>query len=106
MSVHDNFQGNWDSASDICEKRGGYLWSVNNGEEWDDVLSPRRYNKENLNGEIELLNLTNVIKYFRTSSLIYLGLKYNGKVRLYCGLCITCYSALKLTNLVNDIILL
>ena len=80
-TVHEDFQGNWNSASEICRNQGGRLWSVNSDKEWNEVLtSPRYYNLDET-PEYQFLQPLNAMRYFRTSSLIYLGLKSDQKVR-------------------------
>ena len=83
-SIHDNFRGNWDSANQICQERGGYLWSVNDSGEWDEVLASPKYTilYENRTTKM-VLKPINAIKYFRTSSVIFLGLKVNNKVTIF-----------------------
>ena len=83
-SIHDNFRGNWDSANQICQERGGYLWSVNDSGEWDEVLASPKYTILHENRTTKMvLKPINAIKYFRTSSVIFLGLKVNSKVTIF-----------------------
>ena len=80
-TVHKDFHGNWNSASEICRNQGGYLWSVNSDKEWNEVLtSPRYYNLQKT-PDNQYLQPVNAMRYFRISSLIYLGLRSDGKVR-------------------------
>ena len=66
MSIHTNFSGSWNMADKVCQERGGYLWSVNDFEEWDETLrSPRISDPE--------LKPINAVQYFRTSSVVCLG---------------------------------
>ena len=78
MSVHDKFEGSWISASQICEDKGGYLWSIEYDDEWIEVLTSRRYP----NLLASPVRPVNAMKYFRLSSLVFLGLKVEkSKVR-------------------------
>ena len=78
MSINNSFVGSWNSASNQCQEQDGYLWSINDLIEWTEVLSsPQLINK------LKVYQPVNAIKYFRKSSIIFLGLKSNGTVRYY-----------------------
>ena len=86
-SIHTNFLANWNSASQFCHQRGGYLWSVNSDAEWEEVLHPpiiRKISsiKRSLVDKtvFHAVDLINGVKYYRSSSVIYLGLKENEMV--------------------------
>ena len=67
-SIHANFSGSWNMANDFCHQKGGYLWSVNSFEEWDEILrSPK------VTYDMKQRGPTNVAKYFRTTSVLFLG---------------------------------
>ena len=75
MSIHTNFSGSWTKANDICKKKGGYLWSINDLNEWNAILrSPKYQYRGNKWDPPNKFNPINVAKYFRTSSVIFLGL--------------------------------
>ena len=80
-TVHKDFQGNWNSASEICKTQGGHLWSVNSDKEWNEVLTSQRYHNLEETQDRQYLQPINAMRYFRSSSLIYLGLKSDRKVR-------------------------
>ena len=76
MSVHTNFTGSWNMANDICQQKGGYLWSVNDYQEWEEILHSPRITYIGRDGAKPI----NVAKYFRTSSVLFLG--YQAQVKI------------------------
>ena len=78
LSIYDNFAGSWNDANDVCMKQGGYLWSLNNGHEWDEVFFSPRFSKEK-----DILPPNNATQFLQKSSIIFLGLKSNSKVSFF-----------------------
>ena len=84
-SVHQNFKGNWNSAAKMCQQQGGHLWSVDNEDEWTEVLTSPKYHNlittSDHNDHTRSLRSINAIRFFRSSSVIYLGFKSHTEVR-------------------------
>jgi hypothetical protein len=77
-TVHTEFSGDWNSASQFCEKQGGYLWSVNDKEEWLELLHTG-INKVVTDADGKKYNELpiNAGRHLKSSSLFYLGLQLN-----------------------------
>ena len=101
-SVHTKISSDWYSAKKTCEQRSGHLWIIHSQKQWDEVLSSSKYFKplsnlkcmsefENMQEytdylshfKLERVNSVNALRYFRHSSIFYLGMKTKGKVSLY-----------------------
>jgi hypothetical protein len=71
--IVNGFYGNWMAANEVCKQEGGYLWSVNTEEEWWTILQADR-EKQIMPGSTYEMPI-HAVKYFASSSLIYLGSK-------------------------------
>ena len=80
-SFHNNdvvdMSDTWDAAETFCKNRGGYLWSVGDAAEWEEILT-----------SIRCIKVSNKCSYrkvsaaekFQTSHVMFLGLNLHGEV--------------------------
>ena len=89
FSIHQGVSGRWTDAQTKCQQRGGYLWSVNNGQEWANILRHREIEMLSSNGRQTLkFPSINADIFLPRSSVLYLGLKKkNQTVSLHVLLC-------------------
>ena len=78
-SVHTQSASDWMSAQSKCHDQGGYLWSVNNLHEWENIMMTRQWR----NAYGYTVESPDVMLYLRNSSLMFLGLQMNSKVQYF-----------------------